>query len=101
MSIADKIRNVALEAYHLNNIEFSEQAKEKLKEIDRLNLNYYPICIAKTQYAFPTDSDDDILDKTLHIKDIIIQTGSEMIIVLTDKIITMPGLPKHPNYESM
>ena len=37
---------------------------------------------------------------TLTVRDLSFQTGSEMIIVLLNTIITMPGLPKQPNYES-
>ena len=86
--------------------ELTEQEivrREKLEEIKRLNLEHYPICVAKTQYSI---SDDETKlgypkDYTLNVRDIVIQTGSEMIIVLLNKIITMPGLPKHPNFENM
>ncbi len=103
LDIGEKIFDVAKKVYHANKVEFSEEATKKLNEIDRLNLNHYPICIAKTQYSI---SDNEKLlgypkDYTIHVRDIIIQTGSEMIIVLLNKIITMPGLPKHPNFETM
>lgn len=103
LTILQKVRIVATKVYHANEIEFSEVAQEKLKEIDRLGLNHYPICVAKTQYSI---SDNEKLlgypkDYTLHVRDIEISTGSEMIVVLLNKIITMPGLPKHPNFENM
>ena len=80
-----------------------KNALEKIDQINKLGLNYYPICVAKTQYSI---SDDPKMlgypkDYTLHVGDIVIQTGSEMIIVLLNKIITMPGLPKHPNFENI
>lgn len=103
ISIQEKIQVLATNVYHASKIEFSKQALQKLEEINRLELNHYPVCIAKTQYSI---SDDRELlgypkDYTLHVKDIIIQTGSEMIVVLLNKMITMPGLPKHPNFENM
>ena len=56
-------------------------------------------------YIYSISDNKDLLgypkDYTLHVKDIRIQTGSKMIIVLLNDIITMPGLPKVPNYESM
>lgn len=103
LTILEKIQILATKVYHASGIELSEAAQEKLKEIDRLGLNHYPICVAKTQYSI---SDNEKLlgypkDYTLHIRDIEISTGSEMIVVLLNKIITMPGLPKHPNFENM
>ena len=103
MTIQEKIEALAKKVYHANSIQYSDEALEKLEEIKRLNLEHYPICVAKTQYSI---SDDETKlgypkDYTLNVRDIVIQTGSEMIIVLLNKIITMPGLPKHPNFENM
>ena len=103
MTIQEKIEALAKKVYHASSIQYSDEALEKLEEIKRLNLEHYPICVAKTQYSI---SDDETKlgypkDYTLNVRDIVIQTGSEMIIVLLNKIITMPGLPKHPNFENM
>jgi len=103
LTIKDKIKTLAGKVYHANTIEFSEEAIKKLEQIDKLGLNHYPVCVAKTQYSI---SDDPKMlgypkNYTLHVRDIVIQTGSEMIVVLLNKIITMPGLPKQPNFENM
>ncbi len=103
LSIKDKIKTLAGKVYHASSIEFSKEAVEKLEQIDKLGLNHYPVCVAKTQYSI---SDNPELlgypkDYTIHVRDIVIQTGSKMIVVLLNKIITMPGLPKVPNYEDM
>lgn len=103
LSIVDKIQAIAFKVYHASHVEFSEEAKQVLEKIDSLGLNNYPVCMAKTQYSI---SDNEKLlgypkDFTIHVRDIIIQTGSQMIVVLLNKIITMPGLPKHPNFENM
>lgn len=103
LTILEKIQTLATKVYHASQIELSEVAQQKLGEINRLGLNYYPICVAKTQYSI---SDNEKLlgypkDYRLHIRDIQISTGSEMLVVLLNKIITMPGLPKHPNFENM
>jgi len=102
-SIKEKIEILAKNVYHAGNIEYSDKALNVLDEINKLNLNNYPICVAKTQYSISDNK--DLLgypkDYTLHVKDIRIQTGSRMIIILLNDIITMPGLPKVPNYESM
>lgn len=103
LSVKEKIKSLATNVYHAGGVEYNELALERLNLIDELGLNNYPVCVAKTQYSI---SDDPKLlgypkDYTLHVRDIVIQTGSEMIIVLLNKIITMPGLPKCPNFENM
>ena len=103
LSIKDKIDSLASNVYHASSVEYSEVALEKLNQIDKLGLNNYPVCIAKTQYSISDNK--DLLgypkDYTLRVRDIVIQTGSEMIVVLLNKIITMPGLPKCPNFQNM
>lgn len=102
-SIKEKIDIITKNVYHAGNVEYSEKALDVLNDIDNLKLNHYPICIAKTQYSISDDKDKlgYPKDYTIHVKDIRIQTGSKMIVVLLNDIITMPGLPKVPNFESM
>lgn len=94
-TIEDKISDIVQKVYKVPNIKFSEEALNKIKKIEDLKLTSYPICIAKTQYAYPDNLD------TVNVRDIVIQTGSRMMVVLLDNIITMPGLPKQPNFMNM
>lgn len=93
MKIKTKINNIINNVYLINDIEYSKDA------IDALNTNIdisdYSICVAKTQYAYKEDV------TKVNVKNIEIHTGSRLIVVLLDKIITMPGLPKVPRYEGM
>lgn len=102
-SIRDKISKLNNLVYNSNYVEYSEKAEEKLKLIDKLDLSYLPICVAKTQYSI---SDNPKLlgypkDNILHVRDLIINRGAGFITVLSGKIYTMPGLPKKPNYENI
>ena len=103
LDIKDKIMRLNKLVYNSNHVEYSEDALEKLKLIDKLGLSYLPICVAKTQYSI---SDDPKLlgypkDNILHVRDLIINSGAGFITVLCGKIYTMPGLPKKPNYENI
>ena len=102
-TIKDKIEIITKNVYHAGSVEYTAEALSVLEEIDKLGLNTYPICIAKTQYSISDNK--DLLgypkDYVIHVKDIRIQTGSKMIVVLLNDIITMPGLPKVPNFEDM
>ena len=62
-----------------------------------------PICIAKTQYSLSDDPNNLTGDNEydIHVKEVILKAGAEFIVVLTGKIMTMPGLPKNPNSEKI
>ncbi len=102
LSIPDKIQILAKQVYHAGTIVYQDEAKKKLEEIERLGISDYPICMAKTPYSISDDAKKlgYPKDYTLTVRDLSFQTGSEMIIVFLNTIITMPGLPKEPNYES-
>ena len=57
-----------------------------------------PVCIAKTQYSFSDDPKNLECKEpfNIHVQDVILKAGAEFIVVITGKIMTMPGLPKEP-----
>lgn len=103
LDVVNKIQRVAKNVYAASQVKYSEKAKEKLQEIDSLGISHFPVCIAKTPYSISDDKDrlGYPSDYSIFVRDICIQTGSRLIIVLLNDIITMPGLPRIPNFESM
>ena len=100
-SIADKIRTVAQRIYGAADIDISSLAQSKIRQLEHLNLDKMPVCIAKTQYSL---SDNAKLlgrptDFTLHVRDISVSSGAGFIVVMCGTIMKMPGLPKHPSAE--
>ena len=102
MSIVDKMQILATKVYHASNVAYSDGALEKLDEIERLGISHYPICVSKTPFSISDDKEKKGYPKNyvMNVDDIIIQTGSRMIILLLNKVLTMPGLPKKPRYEN-
>ena len=94
----DKIRAIAQKIYGANAVNFSEEAKTKLANADALGYGKFPVCIAKTQYSFSQDPKRYGVpeDFSIDIRDIVINSGSEMIVAIAGNIIRMPGLPKAP-----
>ena len=97
-SIEEKISKVAFNIYGASRVNFSNLAKKKLQQINKLGLNKYPVCIAKTQYSF---SDDPLAygvakDFTFTINDIVLNNGAEFIVAIAGTMMRMPGLPKDP-----
>ena len=41
------------------------------------------------------------LDHIIHVRDVKLYNGAGFITILTGNIMTMPGLPKLPNYEKI
>ena len=102
-TIEDKIKAVAQNIYGAENVEFTENAKLHIKEIENLGYDNLPVCIAKTQYSFSDDPKNlECKDSfNIHVQDVVLRAGAEFIVVLTGKIMTMPGLPKVPSAENI
>ena len=98
MSPAEKIEAVAKKIYGASEVSFSRPALEKLEEASRLRMDSFPVCIAKTQYSFSQDPKayGAPKDFPFEIRDIVLNTGSEMIVAIAGSIIRMPGLPRVP-----
>lgn len=97
-NVKDKIVAVAKKIYGAGSVSFSHKAETQLKHIYDLGLFRLPVCIAKTQYSFSVDpkaygqTDGFHLD----VADIVINSGSGMIVAIAGNILRMPGLPASP-----
>ncbi len=101
--VEEKIRKVAKNIYGAEEVEFSNEAKESIEEIKRLGFGNLPVCIAKTQYSFSDDAKNLECKEpfNIHAREVILKAGAGFIVVITGKIMTMPGLPKVPAAEGI
>ena len=97
-SVCEKIEKVTKKIYGAGSVVYASLAEKKLKQIEELGISHYPICIAKTQYSFSSDPKAHGVVKgfELKVRDVIINNGAEMIVVIMGEIMRMPGLPKEP-----
>lgn len=97
-SLSEKIVAICTKIYGASSVSYSKSAQKKLSEAEKLGYNKFPICIAKTQYSFSQDDKQCGVPTgfIIDIKDIIINSGAEMIVAVAGDIIRMPGLPKVP-----
>ena len=97
-SIQEKIKAVATKIYGASHVTFSGTARKKVADAEKMGISHFPVCIAKTQYSFSQDAKAYGAPSGFEfdIKDIVINTGSEMIVAIAGDIIRMPGLPKVP-----
>lgn len=96
--ITTKIETIAKNIYGANRIKYKPAANNMIKKINELGLSHYPVCIAKTQYSFSDNIKKYGVPKdfSIMIDNIIINTGSEMIVAIAGNMMRMPGLPKEP-----
>ncbi len=99
--IKTKIFKVANKIYGASDVIYDNKALEEIKNLEDNGHGNLPICIAKTQYSLSDDPNNLLCDNEydIHVKEVILKAGAEFIVVLTGKIMTMPGLPKNPNSE--
>ena len=97
-SVETKISKVAGNLYGAGMITYSASARKMLEKIAKLGITHFPICIAKTQYSFSTDPKiyGSVDGFEFHVRDIVINQGAEMLVVIAGEILRMPGLPKSP-----
>lgn len=100
-SIEEKAKKVVQKVYGANKVVFSPAAKKMLAKIEELGITDYPICIAKTQYSFSADAKayGVPMNFDINIRDVVVNCGSEMIVLIAGEILRMPGLPKSPQAE--
>ncbi|MBQ5621662.1 MAG: formate--tetrahydrofolate ligase, partial [Bacteroidaceae bacterium] len=101
VSVEEKAEAVAKKVYGADGVTFSPAAKKMIEKINTMGISHYPICIAKTQYSFSADAKAYGVPKgfKINIRDIVINCGAEMLVLIAGDIMRMPGLPKSPQAE--
>ncbi len=103
LSIEDKIKTIATEIYGAIDVTYSAKAKLQLKEFDKLGVNGFPVCMAKTQKSF---SDDEKKvgrprDFKINIREFELAAGAGFVVAVVGDMMRMPGLPAVPASEGM
>lgn len=97
-TIQNKIIAISKKIYGAEDVEFSEEALEKIKIYITNGWDRMPVCMAKT----PLSLTDDAKIKgrpegfTIHVRDLSISAGAGFVVAYTGTVLTMPGLPKDP-----
>jgi formate--tetrahydrofolate ligase len=97
-SIEQKIEKIACRLYGAKVVTYTTAARNKIKLAQSLGITNFPVCIAKTQFSFSADAKAYGAAEgfEFQIKDLVINTGAEMLVAIAGEIMRMPGLPKEP-----
>jgi len=102
-SIKDKINKIATNIYGAKDVEYTDEALEEIRIIEKLGYSNLPICIAKTQYSLSDDPKNLECSGgyNITVRNVLLKSGAGFIVVLTGNIMTMPGLSKAPAAENI
>ena len=97
-TIEEKATQLTRTIYGAKQITFSAKAQKQLDRIHRYGFDRFPICVAKTQYSFSEDPTayGSVRDFDMEVREVVINAGAEMIVLVLGPLLRMPGLPKVP-----
>jgi formate--tetrahydrofolate ligase len=97
LSIEEKIETIAKKIYHADGIDYSPQAKKRIKLYTKLGYGKLPINMAKTHLSLSHDPNLKGAPKGFRIpvRDVRASVGAGFLYPLLGEMRTMPGLPSH------
>jgi len=101
--IKKKIAVLAKEVYQAGHVVYKEQADQMITRLEKNELDKLPLCVAKTQLSISDDPKQLGAPEgyTLAVNDVKISNGAGFIVVITGKVLLMPGMPKVPSVEKI
>ncbi|WP_036260479.1 formate--tetrahydrofolate ligase [Methylocapsa aurea] len=95
----DKVVAVATKLYGASGVTADSKIRNQIQKLQEAGYGGYPICIAKTQYSFSTDSKlrGAPTNHEINIREVRLAAGAEFIVLVCGDVMTMPGLPKAPS----
>lgn len=98
MPLVEKIETIAKEIYGADKVNFEDTAMKELQHITDMGFGHFPVCMAKTQYSL--SDNPKLLGRpehfTINVREVYVNAGAGFVVVMTGKVLTMPGLPKVP-----
>lgn len=97
--IEDKIETIAKTVYGASGVAFTDEAREQIETFRKFGWDQMPVCMAKTQMSLSDDPKKMGApeDFTITVRELRPSLGAGFVVALTGKVLTMPGLPKHPS----
>ncbi|MEL3904269.1 MAG: formate--tetrahydrofolate ligase [Treponemataceae bacterium] len=93
-----KIEKICKEIYGAASVTFEAGAAKDLEKLQGTEAAKYPVCIAKTQYSFSADPKLYGVPTgfEMHVREVVLNNGSEIVVPIMGDMMRMPGLPKEP-----
>lgn len=97
-SLWEKVNSIAKTIYGASEVVADKIVRDQFKNYEAAGYGKFPICMAKTQYSFSTDSNlkGAPTGHVVPVREIRLSAGAEFVVVVTGEVMTMPGLPRVP-----
>jgi formate--tetrahydrofolate ligase len=95
----DKINLIAKRVYRASEVTCDAKVRAQIRKLQDDGYGHYPVCVAKTQYSFSTDSTLRGAPEhhVITLREVRLAAGAEFVVMVCGDIMTMPGLPKMPS----
>lgn len=102
-SIKQKIEILARDIYRADGVDYKEAAEKMITRLEANNLDKLPLCVAKTQLSISDDPKRLGAPKgyRLTVNNLKTSNGAGFIVIITGKILLMPGMPSVPSVEKI
>ena len=103
MPLAEKIQTICKRIYRADEALMDKKIYDQLQQWEEQGYGNLPICMAKTQYSFSTDPNlrGAPTGHSVPVREVRISAGAGFIVVVCGEIMTMPGLPRVPEAETI
>ena len=103
MPLFSKIERIATEIYRAGEVTAEKAVRDQLVDWEHQGYGNLPVCMAKTQYSFSTDSSLRGAPEghAVHVREVRLSAGAGFVVAITGEIMTMPGLPRVPSSEKI
>ncbi len=103
MPLLEKIETISKQIYRADEVIADQKIRDQLKQWEDQGYGDLPICMAKTQYSFSTDSTlrGAPSGHSVPVREVRLSAGAGFIVAICGEIMTMPGLPRIPSAESI
>ena len=96
--LTEKVATIAQRLYGAARVEWTNDARRDIRQIETLGYGNLPVCMAKTPLSL-TDNPKITgcpRDFSITVTNAKVSAGAGFVVVYTGQIMTMPGLPKDP-----
>ena len=102
-TIPQKIEAIATQIYGADGVDYEPEAQAAIDRYTELGYAGLPVCMAKTQSSLSDDKTKTGRPQgwRLTVREVRLSAGAGMIVPVCGKMMTMPGLPKHPAAENI
>ncbi|WP_011581538.1 MULTISPECIES: formate--tetrahydrofolate ligase [Chelativorans] len=103
MPLFEKINTIVRRIYRGSRAVADGTVLAQLKQWEDQGYGHLPVCMAKTQYSFSTDSNlrGAPVDHVVPVREVRLSAGAGFVVAICGEIMTMPGLPRAPSAEKI